>query len=217
MLTKKIDFMFKVSMILGFALIVLIMFTDKVKAETTINVVQEPKKVIYTDIPENGVKYNLYTIINFTNNTCIGICGEKRACFYGIDRSIMKIGDLIQSKENRYGEILQIRPYTKNGRYIGYTSLDYGFRDNSENATDICFCEKETYLTLLQVIDYDDGNSDKTFWVCFRDCNGNQYHFEMCSDFSIGDYFTAIVDNNGTVYVADDKIVSIKYERPDLF
>ena len=73
------------------------------------------------------------------------------------------------------------------------------------------------YSILLKVVDIDDGNTDYTYWVILESCTGNKYSFEMDRDVRIDDYYTAIVNDNGTPEVKDDKIISVKYERPDLF
>lgn len=81
--------------------------------------------------------------------------------------------------------------------------------------------ENKQYSRLLQVIDYEkeeliDGTME--YDICFRDCNSILFHYVTDDpDFCIGDYFTAIINDNGTDNVWDDNIISIRYERPDLF
>jgi len=83
---------------------------------------------------------------------------------------------------------------------------------------------EDCYSILLQLIDYEEDlydNGSKQ-WYKYRlnlqSATGNTYYFVTTDgDFSVNDYFTAIVYDNGTYEVKDDKIISIKYERPDLF
>lgn len=81
--------------------------------------------------------------------------------------------------------------------------------------------ENKQYSRLLQISDYEkeeliDGTME--YDICFRDCNSILFHYVTDDpDFCIGDYFTAIINDMGTDNVWDDRIISIRYERPDLF
>lgn len=81
--------------------------------------------------------------------------------------------------------------------------------------------ENKQYSRLLQIIDYEKEQLvDNTiqYDICFKDCNNILFHYLTDdADFMIGDYFTAIIDDMGTDNVWDDCIISIRYERPDLF
>lgn len=48
------------------------------------------------------------------------------------------------------------------------------------------------------------------------DCNGFLWLYDEPEDMEIDDYYTAVMDDNGTDEIFDDRIVSLRYERPDL-
>lgn len=101
---------------------------------------------------------------------------------------------------------------------------DQSFKNASFEACFIPEGHSSRYSILLQLIDYeidlyDDGSNQWTeYRLCLASSTGNQYHFiTQDGDFQIGDFFTAVVDDNKTAAVRDDIILSLRYERPDLF
>lgn len=71
----------------------------------------------------------------------------------------------------------------------------------------------ETYSSLFEVTEIDRIEHV----VTITDCNGFDFQFYGDDDWEIGDMLTAIMDNNGTHKITDDEIISVRYERPDLF
>lgn len=72
----------------------------------------------------------------------------------------------------------------------------------------------ELYSTLFKVVDID-RNEDV---VTVIDCNKNTWRFDEVDDWNVGDFLTAIMwDAETEGDIKDDRIVSIRYERPDLF
>lgn len=51
-----------------------------------------------------------------------------------------------------------------------------------------------------------------------EDYNGNEWNIYCdIDDWNVGDYISAIVDNNGTDNIYDDEIIGIRSERPDKY
>lgn len=69
----------------------------------------------------------------------------------------------------------------------------------------------EFYSTLFRITDIDLG------LVTVMDCNGNLFLFEDEDDWMVGDFLTAVMNDCGTESILDDEIVSVRYERVDLF
>ena len=93
---------------------------------------------------------------------------------------------------------------------------DQSFKNASFDA---CFIPSERssrYSISLQLIDYEidlysDGSTQWTeYRLCLASSTGNQFHFvTQDSNFQIGDFFTAIVDDNKTAVTRDDIILSL--------
>lgn len=49
------------------------------------------------------------------------------------------------------------------------------------------------------------------------DCTGHEWLYTEPEDMEEDDFYTAVMDDNGTELVYDDVIISIRYERPDMF
>ena len=71
----------------------------------------------------------------------------------------------------------------------------------------------EFYSNLFQIVETDREQDV----VTVVDSNGFEYQFTEVEDLEVGDFLTAVMDDNGTEEVFDDIIVSVRYERPDLF
>jgi len=67
--------------------------------------------------------------------------------------------------------------------------------------------ESETYPLTGIITEIDEGND----FVVFECANGNQFSFYGVEDWMVGDVVSAIMDDNGTPEVKDDKIVKIHY------
>lgn len=77
---------------------------------------------------------------------------------------------------------------------------------------------KNYYSTLLKVVSVEWDTELKVGRAFFTDCNNNVYSTGIVDgDIFPGDFYTAIVYTNKTVFVYDDIIVKIKYCRVDLF
>lgn len=69
----------------------------------------------------------------------------------------------------------------------------------------------EFYSTLFRV-DWIESNT-----ATLIDCNGFTWLYDEPEDMEVDDFYTAVMDDNGTDEIFDDIIVSLRYERPDLF
>lgn len=49
------------------------------------------------------------------------------------------------------------------------------------------------------------------------DCTGNTWEYSGIEDTEPGDFYSVVFNTHGTADVTDDSIISITYERPDLF
>jgi len=63
------------------------------------------------------------------------------------------------------------------------------------------------YATCATVIEVDKENNI----VTVEDFNGNLWEFEGCEDWLEGDIAAMIMNNNGTQYIYDDIIESVRY------
>lgn len=73
-----------------------------------------------------------------------------------------------------------------------------------------------TYPKLLQVVGIQGAYGD--WCIDFMDTNGFTYHIDLeDGDFEVCEFYTCIMDDMGTELIADDQIVSMRYERVDLF
>lgn len=76
----------------------------------------------------------------------------------------------------------------------------------------------DTYSVLLKVTNIIPDRNAGVYCVTLVDSMGFEYYYESKDgDMCVNDYYTAIMDNEGTKYIYDDAIVSIRYERVDLF
>lgn len=74
-----------------------------------------------------------------------------------------------------------------------------------------------TYPVLLQVVSCE-GTVQDGFTVRLRNCHGFIYTVTWeDGDCDTGDFYTCIMDDNGTSVIYDDTVIDAKYERPDLF
>lgn len=80
------------------------------------------------------------------------------------------------------------------------------------------------YPTLLQVtavqgLGHDDESDMQEGWlVCMRNAHGYIYRVHTdCGDYSVGEYYTCIMDDNGTQQIFDDIVVDMQFVRVDLF
>lgn len=74
-----------------------------------------------------------------------------------------------------------------------------------------------TYPTLLQVVSCE-GTVQDGFTVRLRNCHGFVYTVTWeDGDMDTGDFYTCIMDDNGTSCIYDDIVIYAKYERVDLF
>lgn len=69
----------------------------------------------------------------------------------------------------------------------------------------------EFYSTLFRV-DWIESNT-----ATLIDCNGFTWEYSDPDDMEVDDFYTAVMDDNGTDEIFDDIIVDLHYERPDLF
>ena len=71
----------------------------------------------------------------------------------------------------------------------------------------------EFYSKLFQIAEIDRENDV----VTAVDCNGMEFQFTEVEDWEIGDFLTAVMDDNDTEEITDDMIVSVRYECIDQF
>lgn len=84
----------------------------------------------------------------------------------------------------------------------------------SDGTTEITIkANSEGLYSKLFVVTETDSISD-TVWL--TDCNGNSWGWLGIEDIEVGDYYSAVMNDNGTTEIKDDFIVSLRYERPDL-
>lgn len=69
----------------------------------------------------------------------------------------------------------------------------------------------EFYSTLFRVVQIESNTATLV------DCNGSSWLYDEPEDMEVDDFYTAVMDDNGTDEIFDDIIVSLRYERPDLF
>jgi hypothetical protein len=71
----------------------------------------------------------------------------------------------------------------------------------------------ELYSALFMVKSIDEDNAV----LNLINCNGNEFKYDKTEGWNVGDYMTAIMDNNGTEGIFDDIIISVNKEYPYLF
>lgn len=75
----------------------------------------------------------------------------------------------------------------------------------------------KTYPVLLQVVSCE-GTVQDGFTVRLRNCHGFVYTVTWeDGDMDAGDFYTCIMDDNGTSCIYDDIVIYARYERVDLF
>lgn len=68
--------------------------------------------------------------------------------------------------------------------------------------------ENQLYPMLAVVVELDEVDDA----VICTDFNGHDWAFYGIEDWQVGDYASMIMDDNGTPWVADDIIVSVRYD-----
>lgn len=73
----------------------------------------------------------------------------------------------------------------------------------------------QTYARLLQVVDV--SEMEDAWSVKLQDCNGMTWRIDSdCGDYAVGEMYSCIMSDMGTRQIADDQILSMRYERPDM-
>lgn len=84
--------------------------------------------------------------------------------------------------------------------------------------------ENNQYPALLQVtavqgLGYDDASDLKEgYLVCLKNQHGFVYRVHIdCGDFTVGEFYSCIMDDAGTEKIMDDTVIKMYYTRVDLF